>query len=102
MKRRLFLLAWALTVPAHAHTPMLDCRMEGREIVCIPGFSDGTPAPGMTVQVYSYADELLQKAQADSQSRVKFQRPPGDFYIRFDPGHESPAEFDHADLPASE
>lgn len=95
------LLMGLVAVPAQAHTPMLDCRMDGREIVCTPGFSDGSAAPGMEVRIYSYADEILQKGVADGQSRVRFVRPPGEFYIRFDPGHEAPAEFDHADLPAA-
>ncbi|ATL91981.1 MULTISPECIES: hypothetical protein [Aeromonas] len=95
-------LAIALTLltplAAQAHYPVMDCGREGAELVCKVGYSDGTFATGAEVVMYSYDDEVLATVKANGHSQARFTEPKGEFYIRFDAGHEDPAEFDYAEL----
>jgi len=87
-----------LPLGAYAHYPVMDCGREGGELVCKVGYSDGTLASGAEVIMYSYDDEVLASVKADGRSQARFTEPQGEFYIRFDAGHEDPAEFDYAEL----
>ncbi|MGY3915501.1 hypothetical protein [Aeromonas australiensis] len=95
----LFALFLLLPMVASAHYPVMDCGREGTELVCKVGYSDGTLASGAEVIMYSYDDEVLATVKADGHSHAHFIEPEGEFYIRFDAGHEDPAEFDYAELP---
>ena len=59
---------------------------------------DASVAENAILKVYSYDDDLLQEVAASSGGFVSLTMPKGEFYIVFDPGHESPAEFDYAEL----
>ena len=72
--------------------------MKATKLVCKVGYSDGTFASGAEVTMYSYDDEVLLTVKANGRSEARFTEPEGEFYIRFDAGHEEPAEFDYAEL----
>lgn len=91
-------LALLMPLAAQAHYPVMDCGREGNELVCKVGYSDGTLASGAEVVMYSYDDEELLTVKANGRSEARFTEPEGEFYIRFDAGHEEPAEFDYAEL----
>ncbi len=83
---------------AHAHYPLMTCNAEKQLITCEAGFSDGSPATNKRVSVLDYNENLLQKLTTDKRSQVSFTRPEGEFYIRFDAGHEAPVEIDYDEL----
>lgn len=84
---------------AHAHSPRLKCQADGATHVrCEGGFSDGSDAQGVEIVVMSYEDKALWKGTLDAQSRVRFERPKQDFYVRFDAGEGHTLEVDHGDI----
>jgi len=84
-----FLISSLLALPALAHSPHCQCKLDGEFIVCQGGFSDGTGAQGTLLDVISYDEEILLSSTLDEQSSIRFPRPDGDFYILMDagPGH---------------
>lgn len=100
--RLLSLAAAALLLgaaPARAHNPVFFCEAAGSDqIRCIGGFSDGADAPGVPVQVLSYAEQVLFSGALDAQSTIVFARPGGEFYVLFDAGAGHTVEIDHADI----
>ncbi|TPE54078.1 hypothetical protein FJM67_05545 [Maribrevibacterium harenarium] len=87
-----------LSGKALAHYPTLDCYQETGKLHCVAGFSDGSPAYDETVEVRSYYDDVLHSITTDANGEFQIPMPEGEFYVIFDPGHESPAEFDYAEL----
>lgn len=97
---RLFLLPIVLffTNTVFAHYPVMTCELQGEEIECRVGFSDGTKAVGKTVKLIDYNENVLQRAKADTFSKVRFKKPEGEYYLFFDAGHEFPIEVDYGEL----
>ena len=85
---------------AHAHNPLCLCETsDGEEIRCKGGFSDGSGAPGVTIDVISYEEEILIPGKLGDDSSVSFQRPDQEFYILFDAGPGHVVEVDHTEIP---
>lgn len=82
----------------HAHFPVMTCEAQQAEILCDVGFSDGSKAIGKPVRLFDYQEQLLEEKRSDRFSRVRFQRPQGEFYLQFDSGHEFPIEVDYGEL----
>jgi len=99
---------------ANAHFPTLSCHYHQQEskpknshlgnqqvkskLVCEAGYSDASLAGNVKLKVFSYDDTLLLTVITASDGSVTLTLPQGEYYIVFDPGHESPAEFDYAEL----
>ena len=104
MRRRfLGLIAWLLAMaclasPAAAHYPYCTCALVDGKIACKGGFSDGTGAEGVTLDVISYAEEILVPGKFGPESVVHFDRPSGEFYVLFDAGPGHVVEVDWRDI----
>ncbi|WP_212631808.1 hypothetical protein [Pseudomonas sp. KB-10] len=86
---------------ALAHNPVCQCEAQGdEEIVCVGGFSDGSGAPGVTLDVISYDEEILVAGKLGDDSSLSFKRPEGEFYVLFDAGPGHVVEIDHLDIEA--
>ena len=81
-----------------AHYPLMQCEVNAVNILCEVGFSDGTKAIGKEVKLITYDEEIIGKANADKFSKVRFQKPNGEYYLYFDSGHEFPVEVDYGEL----
>ncbi|MBF8780474.1 hypothetical protein [Pseudomonas fulva] len=85
--------------PVLAHNPMCECEpVAGDQIKCTGGFSDGSGAPGVTLDVISYDEQVLVGGKLGDDSSLTFKRPDGDFYVLFDAGPGHVVEVDHADI----
>ncbi|WP_040566469.1 hypothetical protein [Magnetospirillum molischianum] len=81
---------------AEAHYPVCKCRMIDAGIVkCTGGFSDGSKAPGVVLDVISYDEQVLVKGRLGSDSTLSFPRPDQDFYVLFDAGPGQTVEIEH-------
>lgn len=103
MRRRILALAAGLAAAclassARAHYPYCTCAMENGQIVCKGGFSDGTGAEGVTLDVISYDEEILVPGKFGPDSTVHFERPAGEFYVLFDAGPGHVVEVDWRDI----
>jgi hypothetical protein len=81
MKRAIFigvLLSGAAVSPAMAHAPILDCYVDGDEIACEAGYSDGASA----------ADQVLRvrfEARFDASGSYRFAPPDADeYHVQFE------------------
>ncbi|SEG84843.1 MULTISPECIES: hypothetical protein [Marinobacterium] len=83
---------------ASAHYPFCSCELNEGEIHCTGGFSDGSSASGVTVDMISYDEEILANAEFDGDSRIRFERPDGEFYILLDAGPGHVVEVDWHDV----
>lgn len=83
---------------ALAHFPVMECSKAGGTVTCKAGYSDSSAALKETIRMYDYDDVLLAAEKTDKFSQVTFTAPEGDYYIMFDPGHESPVEVDGVEL----
>ncbi|WP_105171843.1 hypothetical protein [Pseudoalteromonas sp. T1lg24] len=95
------MLSLALCAKADAHFPTLNCHVSNTDaklLSCTAGYSDASLAGEVILKVYSYDEALLREVKTASDGSVSFSKPNGEFYIVFDAGHESPAEFDYAEL----
>ncbi|MEM7097882.1 MAG: hypothetical protein AAF541_06435 [Pseudomonadota bacterium] len=92
------LLCMAMSALAHFPTLQCEARADGEELHCLAGFSDGSPPGEVELQVYTYDEELIEVINTDSEGAAVMAMPEGEFYIVFDADHESPAEFDYAEL----
>ena len=94
------MLAGALC--AHAHFPTLDCEAfdedDKQQLRCVAGFSDGSSTGKVELQVFTYDEDLITVVETDSNGQAVIAMPDGEFFIVFDAQHESPAEFDYAEL----
>ena len=93
------LLALAAT-PALAHNPMCDCTETGEQITCKGGFSDGSGAPGVTLDVIGYDETILVPGKLGADSTLTFKKPSSEFYVLFDAGPGHVVEIDQADIEA--
>ena len=101
IKLTLFVVTLLLSSKVHAHFPTLSCETKAGDkstLHCLAGYSDASLASEAKLNVYSYDEELLSTLTTATDGTVSFAMPKGEFYIVFDPGHESPAEFDYAEL----
>lgn len=95
----LFAAALLCAQPAAAHSLLLTCKPAADNAVrCVGGFSDGSDAAGMGIQVKAYDERVLAKGTLGSDSAWVFPRPAGEFFVRLDDGGEHAAEVDHADV----
>jgi len=95
------LFALLLSSEAMAHFPTLSCEIKPEKkdhLFCQAGYSDASLAGQVILKVYSYDDALLTEVTTASDGSVWIAIPKGEYYIVFDAGHESPAEFDYAEL----
>jgi hypothetical protein len=84
---------------AQAHNPICQCEPQGEEeVLCTGGFSDGSGAPGVTLDVIGYDEEILVAGKLDTDSRLRFRRPEGEFYVLFDAGPGHIVEIDHTEI----
>lgn len=100
---RLPLLAFCagLAPLALAHNPICQCEpLDDEEILCTGGFSDGSGAPGVTLDVIGYDEEILVPGKLGSDSTLRFKRPDGEFYVLFDAGPGHVVEIDHTEIEA--
>lgn len=102
MKWRFVLLAAAGVVAAsaaQAHYPICECKMaDAKTVKCTGGFSDGSKAPGVTLDVISYDEQVLVKGKLGSDSTIIFPRPAQDFYVLFDAGPGHTVEVEHTSI----
>lgn len=101
-------LASAVAGPTWAHNPIAECAVadiaaiEAGTIICRGGFSDGSGAAGVTLDVISYDEDILIPGKLGDDSRLQFQRPDGEFYILFDAGPGHVVEVDYHDIEGLE
>ncbi|MCD0503951.1 hypothetical protein [Bordetella petrii] len=97
--RWLLAMSLAASATAFAHNPMAECKSaSGEQIQCTGGFSDGSGAPGVTMDVISYDEQILVPGKLDDDSKFTFKRPEGEFYVLFDAGPGHVVEIDHVDI----
>lgn len=95
----LLLLCAGFSASALAHNPMCECKaIDAEQIKCTGGFSDGSGAPGVTLDVISYDEEVLVPGKLGEDSRLSFKRPDGEFYVLFDAGPGHVVEIDHTEI----
>lgn len=94
----LLIAGLALSSVAQAHSPVCRCNAEGAEIVCQGGFSDGSSASGVTLEVISHDEEVLFSGTLDGESKIRFARPDKDFYVLMDAGPGHTVELDFTDI----
>ena len=86
---------------ALAHNPMCECKaVEDGQIRCTGGFSDGSGAPGVTLDVIGYDETILVPGKLGADSTLTFKRPDSEFYVLFDAGPGHIVEIDQADIEA--
>lgn len=84
---------------AWAHNPIAECKaVDAQTIECQGGFSDGSDAPGVTLDVVSYDEKVLLPGKLDNDSKLRFKRPDSDFYILFDAGPGHVVEIDQTEI----
>ncbi|UCL88619.1 MULTISPECIES: hypothetical protein [Pseudomonas] len=96
IKHSALLLGLAASASALAHAPFCECTaLDAETIRCVGGFTDGSDAPGVTLDVMSAADNrVLAPGRLGADSSLTFKRPDEDFYILFDvgPGYQVEVE----------
>jgi len=97
----LALLGTGFSSLALAHNPMCECQqIDADQIKCTGGFSDGSGAPGVTLDVVGYDESILVPGKLGSDSTVTFKKPNAEFYVLFDAGPGHVVEIDQADIQA--
>jgi hypothetical protein len=97
----LLLLGAGLSTVALAHNPMCECKeIDNGQIRCTGGFSDGSGAPGVTLDVIGYDETILVPGKLGSDSTLTFKKPGAEFYVLFDAGPGHVVEIDQADIEA--
>ncbi|WP_273822587.1 hypothetical protein [Pseudomonas asplenii] len=93
------LAAAAFSLNAWAHNPMCECKqIDAEQIQCKGGFSDGSGAAGVTLDVIGYDETVLLPGKLGDDSTRTFKKPDGDFYVLFDAGPGHVVEVDKADI----
>ncbi|UCJ15024.1 hypothetical protein K5Q02_14220 [Pseudomonas sp. MM211] len=91
----------SLSGVALAHNPMCQCEdIDAEHIRCTGGFSDGSGAAGVTLDVISYDESILVPGKLAEDSTITFKRPEGEFYVLFDAGPGHIVEIDHTEIEA--
>lgn len=86
---------------ALAHNPMCQCEaVDAENIRCTGGFSDGSGAAGVTLDVIGYDESILVPGKLAEDSTLTFKKPAGEFYVLFDAGPGHIVEIDHSEIDA--
>jgi len=75
---------------SYAHTPLCSCSDEGDgTILCEGGFSDGSSAAGVKMQVVDANGKVIIEGKMNEDSEYKFKKPEVEYTVIFDagPGH---------------
>ncbi|MGY3258087.1 hypothetical protein SAMN03159489_00018 [Pseudomonas sp. NFPP07] len=97
----LLLVSAVFSGGALAHNPMCECKqIDGEQIRCTGGFSDGSGAPGVTLDVIGYDETILVPGKLGADSTLTFKKPDAEFYVLFDAGPGHVVEIDQADIEA--
>ncbi|GLX14212.1 hypothetical protein Pstr01_24510 [Pseudomonas straminea] len=84
---------------ALAHNPMCQCEeVDAENIRCTGGFSDGSGAAGVTLDVIGYDESILVPGKLADDSTLTFKKPEGEFYVLFDAGPGHIVEIDHTEI----
>ncbi|WNW10834.1 hypothetical protein RRX38_06595 [Pseudomonas sp. DTU_2021_1001937_2_SI_NGA_ILE_001] len=95
----LLLIALGLSGTALAHNPICQCeQVDAENIRCTGGFSDGSAAPGVTLDVIGYDETILVPGKLGADSTLTFKKPDTEFYVLFDAGPGHVVEIDQADI----
>ena len=95
------LLSAGFSASALAHNPMCECKaVDDEQIKCTGGFSDGSGAPGVTLDVIGYDETILVPGKLGDDSTLTFKKPGSEFYVLFDAGPGHVVEIDQADIEA--
>lgn len=82
-----------------AHNPVCICKKHGGdEVRCVGGFSDGSKAAGVKLDVIAYDETIVKAGTLGPDSALVFKRPKGEFYVLFDAGPGHVVEVDHTDI----
>ncbi len=74
---------------AQAHKPLVSCVDNGdNTITCQGGFSDGSSASGVIMQIKARDGRVLQRGLMDDNSEFTFDKPRDEFVVLFDAGPE--------------
>ncbi|OFV46440.1 hypothetical protein RP300_01926 [Oligella urethralis] len=100
MKRFLVALCLSgLSTAVYAHAPLLNCERQNAQVVCQGGFSDGSSAFGVQIDVKNYDEKTLFSGKLDESGKIAFDIPKDEeFFVRFDAGPGHILELDHADI----
>ena len=83
------LLSCGIATLAEAHTPLFDCFDNGDDtITCEGGFSDGSSAAGVSIQVVDAQGKVLEQGELDNAGAITLKRPSGEFSVVFGAGAE--------------
>jgi hypothetical protein len=97
----LLVLCTVFGTTALAHSPIGECRaIDAEQIKCTGGFSDGSDAPGMILDVIGDDETILLAAKLGADSTLTFKKPGTKFYVLFDAGPGHVVEIDQADIGA--
>lgn len=86
------------TATAYGHSIFLNCEQQDTQVHCTGGFSDGSAADNLPIEVISYDDEPLANGMTDESSRYQFDLPTTDYYILLDAGPGHVVEVDMQDI----
>lgn len=93
------LLGLSASASALAHAPFCECSaLDAETIRCVGGFTDGSAAPGVTLDVMGSDNQVLIPGKLGADSSLTFKRPSGDFYILFDVGPGYMVEVDPSEI----
>ncbi len=86
----IFIIMFVVTVStAYAHTPLMVCFDNGdNTITCQGGFSDGSSAAGVLMQIQTPSGRIILSGRMDSTAEFIFTKPRGDFVVVLDAGPE--------------
>ena len=82
---------FAFASTASAHTPLCSCYDNGDgTILCEGGFSDGSSASGVEMNIFDGKGNLILTGKMSEDSEFEFDKPEGDYKVQFNagPGHE--------------
>jgi len=93
------LAALTFSSAAWAHHPIAECKQLAEQMIeCEGGFSDGSKAAGVSLEVIGYDNKVLITDKLDKDSKLRFKRPDVDFYVLFDAGPGHIVEIDQSDI----
>ena len=94
-----FMLILLLTSQVFAHTPLCSCYDNGDgTVTCEGGFSDGSSAAGVSMQVKDDNGKLLVSGKMDEDSEFTFDKPAGSYKVRFYAGEGHEVEISGEDI----
>ena len=99
LRNLVLVLCTGFSASALAHNPMCECKaVDADQIECTGGFSDGSGAPGVTLDVIGYDETILVPGKLGADSKMTFKKPAAEFYVLFDAGPGHVVEIDQADI----